>query len=227
MHHSIPFRLLVLVFISTVSPLPGLDIGSYSADNIPISALASEEQIFGPIVSTEYPEPSIGLDTLNDCVGPAADNLDLFSSDYTLQARQSICPNPSSADEEHREDSNSNTSSPPSAGIFDLDLFDNSIDPDPSPDPPRRIFSLPQDYQDQRCKEFGIIQYAVCSSGDYRDEEKSVAYAFHPVRTYRLKRCTFSEFPVYSLSRSEFFYFLSFKMMDPQKGVFAKFKCTF
>jgi hypothetical protein len=194
MHSGVLLQLLVLVMITAVSLLPELDLGFSSVDDIPISALAPEEPLLEPIIPVESPEPSIGLDFLHDCIDPAADNLGLFSTDHTLQARQSICPNPSSADEENREDSSSNANNAPPTGNSDLNLFDNGIEPDPNSDPQQRMFSLPQDYRDQRCKEFGPIKYAICSSGDYRDEEKSMAYAFYPVRTYRLKRCTFSEF---------------------------------
>jgi hypothetical protein len=192
---------LILALTAIVRPVPELDSGFWFVlDDVPLTVPASDEQLF-EIISPidDYSMSESDWMALDGC-SETTDISNLVPDD-TLQARQDhFCPSrppeagSSTADGEDTDPSGDSMTDP-LAEQFDLEFHDNSLKADN--EPRRRLFSLPQDYQDDRCIEFGPIQYAVCSSGDYRDEAKSLAYNFHPVQTYRLNRCTFSELDLF------------------------------
>lgn len=194
MHSRILFLTLVLRLSFTVTPIPRPDLGLSVLDDGLLAITPSYEQLFDIIDPVENIDSGIDLFSLEKCLDTA--NLLAPFWDDALQAREDICPNrppkaESSADEENTSDPGDNAHSPSPEKIYP-DIPDTGFQFDN--EPLRRMFSLPQDYQDGRCKEYDFIQYAICSSGDFRDEQKSMAYSFYPVQTYRLRRCTFSEF---------------------------------
>ena len=195
-----------------LDPDLGFPIIDDESPTIPTSS--SDKPIFDVInpfeTDSEFGSDMVDLFSLTDCSDHAA-NLpspsDPFWDSSTLETRSinnnNICPDgpplagSSDTNTEEPGDVNSGSSnnSPSSEKSND---GGGSIYDDPNSaaemDPFRRVFSLPLDYQDERCKEFGYIRYAVCSSGDYRDEEKSKAYSFYPIQAYRLRRCSFGKF---------------------------------
>lgn len=188
------FLTFILDLIVTVNPIPRPDVGLFALDDESLTIPASDEQTFDISSPVEVSDSGTDLFSLEDC----SDNANIPGPfwDDALQARGNTCSNAppetkSSADGENTNNSGESGNSPSSEKL-NSDLYDNSFQPDN--DPLKHTFSLPQDYDDERCREFGFIRYAVCSSGDYRDEARSTAYNFFPVQAYRLSRCSFSKF---------------------------------
>lgn len=179
---SLPF---ILPVVFTVTPIPGADLGLSALDDDSLTFLAHDEQIFDSISPLESFDSGTDLFSANEC-SESTDSFDPFWDD-SLQARGDTC----STDDEKTDNSGEGANSPSSEKL-NPDTYGNSFQTEF--DPLKRVFSLPKDYQDGRCKEYDFVRYAVCSTGDYRDEAKSMAYSFFPVQAYRLRRCTFSEF---------------------------------
>lgn len=179
---SLPF---ILPVVFTVMPIPRTDLGLSALDDDPSTFLAPDEQIIDIISPPESFDSDADLFSINEC-SDTAESFDPFWND-SLQARGNTC----SAGDEKANNSGEGANSPSSEKL-DADNYDNSFQTEF--DPLKRVFTLPKDYQDERCKEYDFIRYAVCSSGDYRDEAKSMAYNFFPIQAYRLRQCTFSEF---------------------------------
>lgn len=178
---SLPF---ILPFVFTIMPNPRRDLALSALDDDPSTFLAPDEQIFDIISPLEGFDLDTDLFSANEC-SDTAETLDPFWND-SLQARGNTC----SAGDEKTNNAGEGTNSPSSEKL-NSDNYDNSFETEF--DPLKRVFSLPKDYQDERCKEYDYVRFAVCSSGDYRDEAKSMAYNFFPVPAYRLRKCTFSE----------------------------------
>ena len=183
---SLPF---ILPVVFTVMPIPRTDLGLSALDDDPSTFLASDEQMFEIISPPESFDSDTDLFSTNAC-SDTAETFDPFWND-SLQARGNTC----SAGDEKANNSGEGASSP-SSEKMDSDNYDTRFQTEF--DPLKRVFSLPKDYQDERCKEYDFIRYAVCSSGDYRDEAKSMAYSFFPIQAYRLRQCTFSEYRISS-----------------------------
>lgn len=195
MQSRLLFLTLVLRLSFTVTPIPRPDVALSVFDDGLLTTPPSNEQLFDIISPIENIESEVDLFSLNNCLD-TANLLDPFWDGGALQAREDICPSrppeaESSTDEENTGDPGDNANSHSSERI-NPDIPDTGFQFDN--EPLRRMFSLPQDYQDERCNEYGFIRYAICSSGDFRDETKSMAYSFYPVQAYTLRRCTFSEF---------------------------------
>lgn len=192
-------------------PKPDLDFSILDDGTLKIPSFDGDEQIFDAVSPLEGTEAGSDMDlfSLNRCtdiIGDLPSSLaPVAFGDITLQTRadyNNVCPNPNpqgqgSADEEAGDDSSPPNKFPPSLGKTNEEGY-NILGPTSKPenDPLRRVFSLPLDYKDERCREFEIIKYAVCSSGDIRDEEKSMAYSFFPVQAFRLQRCSLGEFAI-------------------------------
>lgn len=196
LHSSVMYsRTLSLPFILlTVNSITRADLGLSTLDDEPLTFLAPDEQVFDNTIPLEDFDTDTDLFSTNDC-SDAADIFDPFW-DQSLQARGTTCPNAPPETENSAGDEKTNNpgegGNSPSSEKLNPDLYDNSVKPDT--EPLRRVFSLPKDYQDERCKEYEYVRYAVCSSGDYRDEARSMAYSFYPLEAYRLRKCTFGEF---------------------------------
>lgn len=179
---SMPF---ILPLFPPVTPIPRADLGLAGLDDESLTFLAPDEQIFDTIIPLGSFDSDTDLFSANEC-SDTADSFDPFWDD-SLQARGNTCSADDEKTENQGEGANSHSSEKPSSDIYD-NSFQTEIDP------LKRVFSLPKDYQDERCKEYDYVRYAVCSSGDYQDEAKSMSYNFFPIPAYRLRRCTFSEF---------------------------------
>ena len=178
---SLPF---ILPLFFTVTPIPRADLGLATLDDDSLTFLDPDEQIFDTIIPLGSFDSDTDLFSTNEC-SDTADSFDPFWDD-SLQARGNTCSADEAKTDDQGEGANSPTSEKPNSDIYD-NSFQTEIDP------LKRAFSLPKDYQDERCKEYDFVRYAVCSSGDYRDEVKSMSYSFFPIQAYRLRRCTFSE----------------------------------
>ena len=199
---SLPF---ILPVVSTITLTPIVDWDFSGFDDEPlITLLDPDEQIFDPISPFESFDPDItDLFALSDCSDSTADLFDPFWADESLlQARGNTCPSgpPPETTTDSTDDEETNNDNPGEGGAANFPspeklnsdyIYDTGFKTEI--DPLRRAFSLPKAYQDERCKEYGYARYAVCSSGDFRDETKSMAYNFWPIPTYRLERCTFGE----------------------------------